>query len=68
MNVNAAKFCATLQIGKYLVGVQKVLRVECAFQTHLLIKINLIEHQRHQIPFFNTHAMLAGQHAANIYT
>ena len=40
--------------------------VERAFQALLLVQIRLVEHHRHQVALLDAHAVLAGQHAADL--
>jgi hypothetical protein len=63
--VQPAQFGAAMQLREYLAGVEQAFGVKGAFQALLLVEIDLGEHDRHQIAFFNAHAMLAGQHTAN---
>ena len=49
-----------------LAGIEQVVRIEGAFDAHLLVEIDLGEHLRHQVALLDADAMLAGQHAADL--
>ena len=66
MNVQPPQFRATVQLREHLAGVEQALRIESAFQTLLLIQVDLVEHRRHEVAFFNADAMLAGKHAPDL--
>src|SRR5437879_13043636 len=66
MDVYATQFCAAMQGRKYLAGIEQALRVEGAFQTLLLVEVDLAEHFRHQIALLDADAVLAGEHAAEL--
>src|SRR3954470_13649467 len=65
MHVHAAELGTAAQLRKNLARVEQVLRIECAFDPHLLVEIDLAEHLRHQIALFDADAMLAGEHPAD---
>ncbi|EEY24329.1 multidrug resistance protein A [Brucella sp. F5/99] len=44
-----------------------MLGVESTFDAHLLVKIGLVEHFRHQVALFDADAMFAGENPANLY-
>src|SRR6266404_4423124 len=68
MDVYATQFCAAMQGRKYLAGIEQALRVEGAFQTLLLVEIDLVKHFRHQVALLDADAMFAGKHAAEFDT
>jgi hypothetical protein len=43
-----------------------VVRIEGAFDPHLLVEVGLAEHFRHQVALLHADAVLAGQHAADL--
>src|SRR3954452_6990492 len=62
MHVHATELGTAAQLRKNLAGVEQMLRIECAFDPHLLVEIDLAEHLRHQIALFDADAILAGRH------
>src|SRR5579871_4305498 len=64
MHVHAPQFGATVQGGKNLARIEEALRVEGAFDSLLLVEVDLGKHLAHQIAFLDTDAVLAGQNAA----
>lgn len=66
MDVHAAELGAAVQGRKHLSGIEQALRVEGAFQTLLLVEVDLAEHFRHQIALLDADAVLAGEHAAEL--
>src|SRR5262245_34199044 len=66
MHMHAAKLSAAVQCWKHLAGIEQALVVEGAFEPLLLGEISLAEHRRHQVTLFDAHAMLAGEHAADL--
>src|SRR5258708_30536298 len=68
MDMYATQFCAAMQGRKYLAGIEQALRVECAFQTLLLVEIDLAEHFRHQVALLDADAMFTGKDAAEFDT
>jgi hypothetical protein len=67
VHMHAAEFGAAAKLGKHLSRIEQMVRIEGAFHPHLVIEIRLVEHFRHEITLLDTHAMLAGQHAANLH-
>lgn len=65
--MHTPQFGAAAQLRKYLAGVQQMLGVESTFDAHLLVKIGLVEHFRHQVALFDADAMFAGENPANLY-
>src|SRR5882757_4079407 len=68
MDVHATQFGAAVQGWKYLAGIEQALRVEGAFQSLLLVEIDLAEHFRHQVALLDADAMFAGKNAAEFDT
>src|SRR6478672_9955674 len=64
VHMHAAKLGAAVQRRKHLAGVEQTLRVESAFQSLLLVQIDLGKHLAHQIALFDANAVLAGEHPA----
>ena len=68
MDMQTSKFGATVKLREHLARVQKMPRVEGAFQALLLLQVVLGELDGHQVAFLDTHAVLASQHAAHLHT
>ncbi len=64
--MHAAHFGAAVQLRENLAGIQEPLVVEGTFHAKLLIEIRLREHRRHEIALLDTHAVFAGEHAADL--
>src|SRR5215218_3006643 len=68
MDVHPAEFGAAMQGGKHLAGVEQSLCVERAFQSLLLIKVDLAEHLGHQVPLLDTDAVFPREYAPKLDT
>src|SRR5687768_5057027 len=68
VHMHAAELGASVQLRKYLAGVEQVLGVESALDPLLLGQVCLVEHFRHEIALLDAHAVFAGQDAADRYT
>ena len=66
MDMHMAKLGAAVQRREDLAGVEPMRRVEGAFDPLLLFQIDFGKHLAHQVAFFDTNPMLAGQHPANL--
>jgi hypothetical protein len=66
MNMHAAKFGAATQLWEYLARIEQMFGIKSTFDPHLLIEIDLVEHDRHQITLLDANAVLTGQHTANL--
>src|SRR5712691_2104394 len=67
VHVQASELGAAVQGRKHLARIEQALVVERAFEPLLLIEIGRREHRRHQVAFLHAHAMLAGEHAADLH-
>src|SRR5512142_861687 len=65
LHVHVAVLNAGRKRRKHLPRVQETVWIERAFETLLLREIFLTEHHWHQVAFFHTDAMFAGQHTAH---
>src|SRR5579859_4742781 len=59
MNMDPAQFRAAAKLREDLAGIEQLLRVEGAFEPHLVVEIGLGEHGRHQVALLDPDAMLA---------
>ncbi len=66
MDVHAAELGAAVELGEDLAGVEDLARVEGAFDPLLLVQVDLVELERHQVALFDADAVLAGQDAADL--
>ena len=57
-----------MQYGIDFAGIKEVAGIEGAFQALLVFHIVFCKHFAHQIAFFDTNPVFAGQHAANLDT
>ncbi len=49
MHMHAAKLGAATQLWEDLAGIEQMLGIKRTFDAHLLVKIDLVEHDWHQI-------------------
>ena len=63
MRPSSAQRCSCRE---HLAGIEQPVGIEGAFQPLLLGQIDLVEHLRHQVALLDAHAVLAGQHAADL--
>ena len=68
MDMQTSKFGATVKLREHLARVQKMPRVEGAFQALLLLQVVLGELDGHQVALLNTHAVLPGQYTTHLHT
>src|ERR1700761_287273 len=68
MHMHPTEFSATAELRKHLAWVEQAFRIEGAFQPHLLIEVDLVEHRVHEIALFDADPVLARQNAANLNT
>ena len=66
MDVDTPEFGAAMQGGKHLARIEQTLGVERTLQPLLLGEIDVAEHFRHEVAFFDADAVFAGQHAAKL--
>src|SRR5262249_10946643 len=66
MDVHAAELGTAVELREDLAGIEQALRIEGAFQSLLLVQVDLVEHRRHEIALLDADAMLAGEHAAHL--
>ena len=66
MDMQTSKFGATVKLREHLARVQKMPRVEGAFQALLLLQVVLGELYGHQIALLDTHAVLPGQYTTHL--
>src|SRR6185312_15903910 len=65
VDMHAAKLRAAPQLRKHLARIEQMVGVEGAFDPHLLVEVDLVEHLRHQVALLHAHAVLARQHPAD---
>ena len=68
VDMHAAQFGASVELGKHLARIEQVLLVEGAFDPLLLLQVRLREHFRHQVALFHTNSMFARQYTADLDT
>jgi hypothetical protein len=66
MHVHASELGASPQLRKHLARIEQMVGIESAFDPHLLVEVDLVEHFRHQVALLHPHSVLAGQHAADL--
>ena len=66
MNMQAAQFCAAMQLRENFAGVKQPFAVEGAFHALLLVEIDFGEHRVHQVALFDTDAVFAGENTADL--
>src|ERR1700735_2244571 len=64
--MHAAEFSATAELREHLARIEQAFRIEGAFQPHLLIELDLVEHRAHEIALLAADPMLARENAANV--
>ena len=65
-HMDPAHLGAPAHQGKHLARIQQTLGVEGAFQSLLLVQVDIVELIGHQVPLLHPHPMFAGQHAAEL--
>src|SRR5689334_15002013 len=63
----APELGAAVKHREHLAGVEQALRIEGAFEPLLLVEVRLRKHRRHEITLLDAHAVLAGEHAADLH-
>ena len=66
MYVHTAQLGTAMQLRKHFSGIEQALGIECAFEPLLLGEIGFREHCGHEIPLFDSHAVLAGENAPHL--
>src|SRR5258708_25732014 len=66
MDVDAAELGAAMELREDLAGIEQPVGVEGAFEAQLLVEIDLVEHDRHEIALLDADAVLAGEDAADL--
>src|SRR5260221_12728838 len=66
MDVHAAELGAAMELRKYLAGIEQTVGVEGAFEAQLLVEVDLVEHDRHEVALLNADAVLAGENATDL--
>src|ERR1700720_4229681 len=66
MDMDAAELGAAMELREDLAGIEQPVGVEGAFEAQLLIEIDLVEHDRHEVALLDADAVLAGEDAADL--
>src|SRR5271166_3485945 len=64
--MHAAELRAAAELRKHLPGIEQALFIEGAFETLLLVEVDLVEHRVHEVALLDADAVLAGQNAADL--
>src|SRR5260221_2586046 len=66
MDMDAAELGAAMELREDLAGIEEPVGVEGAFKALLLIEIDRVEHDRHEVALLDADAVLAGEDAADL--